>query len=160
LAECRTSSGEQKVGFLEAVLIRLLERQFDVPVPLTEAWRTLARVEDWPRWAPHIRSIELTPPAELRADSAGCIRLRNGVRSTFRMTEFRPGVSWKWVGPFLWLTVHYDHRFEAIAPSRTRLNWTVDAEGFGVSVFGRLFAAVYSRNLDRAIPSLVSSFAK
>ena len=27
--------------------------------------------------------------------------------------------------------------------------------GFGVSVFGRLFAKIYSKNLDRAIPLLV-----
>ncbi len=59
--------------------------------------------------------------------------------------------------PFLWLTVHYDHQFYAVSPNRTRLTWVVDAEGFGAPVFGRLFAAVYSRNLDKAIPILVAS---
>jgi hypothetical protein len=73
------------------------------------------------------------------------------------MLEFRPGQNWKWAGPFLWLTVHYDHRFEVVDASRTRLTWVVEAEGFGVAFFGRLFAAVYSRNVDKAIPALVSS---
>jgi hypothetical protein len=31
----------------------------------------------------------------------------------------------------------------------------IKAKGFGVLVIGRLFAKIYSKNLDRAIPSLV-----
>jgi hypothetical protein len=70
------------------------------------------------------------------------------------MTDFDPPSSWAWAGPFLWLTVHYGHRFEAFGERRTRLVWTVAAEGRGVTFLGRLFAAVYARNLDRAIPNL------
>jgi hypothetical protein len=138
-------------------VIRLLRRDFEVAVPLPEAWRHLARVAEWPRWAAHIRRIELSPPGDIGPDSAGRIVLRNGIRSTFRVSELQPGRRWKWVGPFLWLTVHYDHRFEALDARRTRLTWTVDAEGFGAGVLGRIFAAVYARDLDRAIPALVAS---
>lgn len=138
-------------------MIRLLERRFEVGVPLDEAWTSLARVAEWPRWAAHIRRIELTPAGAVGPSSAGRIVLRNGIRSTFRMTEFHPGRSWKWAGPFLWLRVHYDHRFEAVDARRTRLIWTVDAEGFGAGVLGRLFAAIYARDLDRAIPRLVAA---
>ena len=141
-------------------MIRLLQRQFEVPVPLAAAWRFLARVEEWPRWAAHIRRVDVTPSGEVGPASSGCIHLRNGIRSTFRMREFQPGKNWKWAGPFLWLTVHYEHQFDAMAPSRTRLTWVVDAEGFGAAVFGRIFAAVYSRNLDKAIPALVSSIGQ
>ena len=83
--------------------------------------------------------------------------LRNGMTSTFRMTEWNPGRNWKWAGPFLWLRVHYDHRFDPIGPRATRLTWTLDAEGPGASALGRVFAAVYARNLDRAIPRFVAS---
>lgn len=31
----------------------------------------------------------------------------------------------------------------------------IEAKGFGVSIIGRLFAWIYSKNLDRAIPLLV-----
>ena len=141
-------------------MTRLLQRQFEVPVPLADAWCFLARVEEWPQWAAHIRRIDVTPPGDVGPGSSGVIRLRNGIKSTFRMQEFRPGKNWKWAGPFLWLTVHYDHQFDAVGPDRTRLTWVVDAEGFGASVFGRLFAAVYSRNLDKAIPALVASIGR
>jgi hypothetical protein len=138
-------------------MVRLLQREFEVPVSLADAWRALARVAEWPRWAQHIERIELIPAGELGPDSSGCIHLRNGIRSTFRMQEFNAGRNWKWAGPFLWLTVHYDHRFEAVDPRHTRLVWVVDAEGVGASIFGRLFAAVYARNLDKAIRALISS---
>ncbi|MGQ0553848.1 MAG: hypothetical protein ACT4PU_11595 [Planctomycetota bacterium] len=48
-------------------------------------------------------------------------------------------------------------QFDVVAPDRTRLTWIVDAEGFGASLLGRLFAGAYSRNLDRAVPALVTS---
>jgi hypothetical protein len=88
----------------------------------------------------------LTPPGALTPQSAGRIHLTNGVRSTFRMEELAPGVSWKWAGPFLWITVHYDHRFRSLGPRETEVTFSLDGEGL---------AAIYARNLDRAIPRLV-----
>ena len=72
------------------------------------------------------------------------------------MTEFNPPTNWKWAGPFLWLTVHYDHVFEQVTPQQTKLTWIVAGEGFGVGVLGRLFAKIYNGNLDRAIPALTA----
>ncbi len=71
------------------------------------------------------------------------------------MTEFHPPRNWKWAGGFLWLAIHYDHRFEEAGPRRTKLTWIVEASGFSVSLLGRLFAWIYGRNLARAIPLLV-----
>ena len=136
-------------------MIKPLQRVFTVELPLEKAWRHLARVEQWPSWARHIRHVHVQPPGELGPESTGRFHLTNGVKSVFTMTEFNPYRNWKWVGNLLWLTVHYDHRFEELAPRKTRLTWVVEATGFGVSVFGRLFARIYSRNLDRAIPLLV-----
>lgn len=141
-------------------MIRLLTRTFEVPVALPVAWRALARVEEWPRWAGHIRRVDVDPPGPIGPRSSGTLHLRGGLRSTFRMREYRENESWKWVGPFLWLTVHYDHRFEAAGPDRTRLTWVVDADGLGSSVLGRVFAAAYARKLDRAIPAFVSSLGQ
>lgn len=71
------------------------------------------------------------------------------------MTEFNPYNNWKCVGAFRWLTVYYDHHFENVGATQTRLIWTVVCEGFGVSVIGRVFALIYSRNLKRTIPLLI-----
>lgn len=136
-------------------MMTLLRREFIVDRPLVEAWRYLARVERWPSWARHIKRVEVQPPGELGPQSTGIIHLRGGVRSAFTVTDFNPYSRWKWVGPFLWLTIHYDHLFEEVNPHQTKLVWVVEGSGFAVSVFGRLFAKIYSRNLDRAIPLLI-----
>jgi hypothetical protein len=136
-----------------AVLIR---REFTVNVPPAAAWRHLAQVERWPTWAKHIKRISVEPAGELTGESVGAIHLTNGAKSTFRMTEFNPFRNWKWTGPFLWLTVHYDHIFEPRDNGGTKLIWIVEAEGFGVSIFGKIFAAAYRRNLDAAILRLIT----
>ena len=134
----------------------LIEREFTVDVASQRAWDHLARIEQWPSWAPHIEKIELQPPGELRPDSTGVIHLTNGMKPQFRVTEFHPPRSWKWVGAFLWLTVLYDHRFEPLDAAHTKLIFIIEAKGFGASILGRLFAWIYRRNLERAIPRLVA----
>ena len=138
-----------------AKITRLLERQFKVKASVDKAWAHLAKVEHWPSWARHIRRIEMNPPGPLTSVSEGTIHLTNGMRSTFKVEELNAGRNWKWVGPFLWLRGHYDHQFWEIDSTQSEVVFALDGEGFGVGTFGRLFALIYARNLDRAIPRLI-----
>jgi hypothetical protein len=133
----------------------LLRRQFTVELPLEKAWQHLARVEEWPSWARHIKQVQVQPPGKLGLESTGRMLLTNGLKPTWRVTEFNPHRSWKWVGDFLWLTIYYDHRFEVLNPTQTKITFELEAKGFGKSFLGRLFARIYSRTLDRAIALLV-----
>jgi len=137
----------------------LIRREFTVDGSVEAAWGQLARVAEWPSWAKHIKRIDLDPPGEITADSTGVIHLKFGPASAFRMVEFNPPRNWKWVGRFLWLTVHYDHFFEPQG-ERTKLVWIVACEGFGASVIGRLFALIYNRNLNKAIPNLIAEMER
>ncbi len=137
---------------------RLLERSFDAPCALEAAWARLARLDDWPSWARHIRQIDVAPAGPLGPATSGVIRLANGLRSRFTMTAFEPLRRWEWSGPFLGLAIHYDHRFDAIGADVTRLTWTVAAEGRLAALLGPLFAAIYARQLDRAIARLQGSW--
>ena len=138
----------------------VIDREFTVNVSRERAWDYLARLDLWPMWAPHIKHIATQPQSELGPNSSGVIHLANGMKSTFQMTEFNPYHNWKWFGPFLWLTVHYDHRFESVGSNQTRVRFVLDASGFGVGFFGRLFARIYSRNLEKAIPLLVQAMER
>jgi hypothetical protein len=100
--------------------------------------------------------VEVAPPGELGPKSTGRMLLTNGLKPVWTMTEFNPHRNWKWVGGFLWLTVYYDHQFEALSASKTKITFIVEAAGIGVSVMGRLFAKVYSKSLDPAIALLVA----
>jgi len=136
-------------------MITLIDREFTVNVSSERAWQYLVRLDQWPVWAHHIKHIEVQPAGELDDHSSGVIQLANGMKSTFRMTEFNPGRNWKWVGPFLWLTIQYDHRFEPLSSNQTKIRFVLEASGFGVTLFGPLFAKIYRRNLEKAIPLLV-----
>jgi polyketide cyclase/dehydrase/lipid transport protein len=103
-------------------MVTLIVREFTVDAPVRAAWDHLARLEQWPSWARHITRIDLKPPGQLGPQSAGVIHLAHGIKSTFQMTEFRPYENWKWVGPFLWLTVHYDHKFIPLGAKQTKLD--------------------------------------
>ncbi|SRR5258708_396227 len=141
-------------------MVTLIDREFAVNVPLERAWQQLAQLDKWPTWAHHIKEIEVHPQGELGPQSSGVIHLANGMKSTFRMTEFNRWRNWKWVGRFLWLMIHYDHRFESLSSHQTRLRFVIEARGFGVGFFGQLFAKVYRRNLEKAIPRLVTEMEK
>ena len=136
-------------------MVELIRRRFGVGVSVHRAWDHLARVENWPTWAGHIKLVTLDPPGILTSTSCGIIHLRNGIKSRFAMTQFAEHRHWEWSGPFLWLRIHYDHRFESTGPQRTELEWIVRAEGCCASVMGRLVAVIYNRNLNKAIPRLV-----
>jgi hypothetical protein len=133
----------------------LLRREFTVELPVEEAWRHLARVEQWPSWAKHIKQVELQPAGELGLKSTGRMLLTNGLKPAWTVTEFNLHRNWIWVGGFLWLTIYYDHRFEQLNPTQTNITFALEASGFGRSVLGRLFAKIYSKTLDRAIAILV-----
>ncbi|MGH9365418.1 MAG: SRPBCC family protein [Thermoanaerobaculia bacterium] len=127
-------------------------RDFVVKASLHAVWEHLSNVERWPTWARHIKRVVVSPAGQLGPASSGSIVLRNGIRSTFQMVEFNPYVNWKWVGPLLWMQVCYDHRFEPTPDGGTHLSWRVDLTGTGAKFAGRLFGAIYNRNLDIAIP--------
>lgn len=136
-------------------MIEILRRSFTVELTPDAAWNHLARVQQWPSWAKHIRRVELEPPGELTEHSRGAIHLTNGLKPVFEVTEFAPPHHWAWIGRFLWLAVRYDHLFEEVTPQRTSLTFVVEADGMGATVIGRLFAKIYAKNLDKAIPNLV-----
>lgn len=135
-----------------------VRRIFEVDVSLEEAWRRLAEVERWPEWAPHIVSVRVSPPGVLGPTSNGAFRIKRLGRSTFRMTAWEPPVRWQWVGGLPGVRISYDHRFEASGTAATRLEWLVELRGPIAPLIRRVFARVYGRNVDRAIPRLQQWF--
>ena len=102
----------------------------------------------------HIKDVKLSPSGDISHNSVGSLRLTNGIESEFRVTEFQLHHNWKWRGPFLWMRMEYDHRFEPLGDDKTKFTWIIEGEGMGASTIGRVFAWQYKRNLDNAIPLL------
>ena len=137
---------------------RLLERSFVVEATPAASWATMIDAQTWPRWARHISRVELTPPGVVDADTSAVLVLTNRTKACVAVTAFEPGRRFRWEGQFLWLGLGYDHTIEP-TDDGTRITFTVDGDGPGVASLGRLFARVYARNLDRAIPELQAQLA-
>jgi hypothetical protein len=135
------------------VATELLRREFTVDAPIDEAWRQFADVATWPTWAPHIRRVDVTPAGRIGPTSAGTLFFRPIGRSRFAVSSCVDGSAWEWTGRVLGLVIRYDHRFAATVEG-TRLTWTVAEDGTRRSLRGRLFASIYGRLVDRAIPRL------
>lgn len=136
----------------------LVERTFEVPLPIATAWSALADVAAWPSWAPHIAEAQVTPPGPVRATTEGTFRFRPVGRSRFTMTAFDPPRSWTWAGRAMGVTIDYQHRFEPVSPTTTRLVWVVRSRG-RAGIRAWLFALVYARLINRAIPRFVASLS-
>jgi len=135
-------------------MITILNCEFVVDASIETAWVHLAKIEEWPSWARHIKDVKLWPSGDISHNSVGSLRLTNGIESEFRVTEFQLHQNWKWIGPFLWMRMEYDHRFEPLGDDKTKFTWIIEGEGMGASTIGRVFAWHYKRNLDNAIPLL------
>ena len=135
-----------------------VHRIFEVEAPLEDAWRRLAEVERWPEWAPHILSVSVSPPGELGPTSSGAFKIKRLGRNDFRMSAWEPPVRWEWVGGLPGVSISYDHRFEPMGPAATRLEWLVELRGPLAPLVRPIFARIYGRNVDRAIPRLQEWF--
>ena len=135
-------------------MITILNCEFVVDASIETAWVHLAKIEEWPSWATQIKHVKLSPSGDISHNSVGSLRLTNGIESEFRVTEFQLHQNWKWRGPFLWMRMEYDHRFEPLGYDKTKFTWIIEGEGIGASTIGRVFAWQYKRNLDKAIPLL------
>jgi hypothetical protein len=148
---------QEEVEFMASATVK---RVFEVDAPLEEAWHRLAEVERWPEWAPHITSVTVSPPGELGPTSSGALQIRRLGRNTFRMSVWEPPVRWEWVGGLPGVRIFYDHRFESSGPAATQLEWLVELHGPLAPLIRPVFARVYGRNLDRAIPRLQEWFRR
>jgi hypothetical protein len=133
-------------------MVIAVHRTFTVDVPRALAWQKFAEVERWPEWAPHITAAELNA-GPLGPRSTGWLKLRGLGRNSFRMISWNPPDEWTWQGSVARTRVVYEHRFLDNAQG-TQLEWLVSLEGPLARLISPLFARVYGRNLDRAIPRL------
>ena len=79
--------------------------------PAAVAWRLLARPEEWPSWAPHVRGAWGLGAPEVSLGAVGAARLLGVLPVPARIVAKRPGRSWTWrIG-----VVEMVHRIEPVA---------------------------------------------
>jgi hypothetical protein len=138
----------------EIEMRQLLSRTFSVDAAPDAAWETIVAADTWPVWARHIARVELTPPGRVGPSTLATIVLTNRTTARVAVVAYDEGRRFRWDGRFLWLALAYDHILEPTNTGGTTITFTVAAAGRGTGSIGRVFAAIYARHLDRAIPRL------
>ena len=67
-------------------MITILNREFVVDASVETAWAHLAKIDEWPSWARHIKEGKLSPLGDISHNSVGSFKLTNGIESEFRVT--------------------------------------------------------------------------
>lgn len=131
-----------------------VQRAFEVSIGLDVAWQRFSVVERWPEWAPHIKSVKVTPPGPLGPSSRGALQIRGFGRNKFRISKWEPMSRWEWTGGLPVVRITYDHQFVALSNNSTQLIWVVSLDGPFASLVRPIFSRIYGRNVDIAIPRL------
>ena len=141
----------------EAITIKEVVREkVDVDRPSSAAWKHLARLEDWPSWADHIRRMEPTPPGDLTASTQVLLHMSAGPRNNMIVTEYDPPNRWVWEGRSFGVTTLFEHKFEEIDQNRTRIWFLASMSGPLALLVGPIFGRMMHRYLSRALPKLKS----
>lgn len=120
----------------------------------TEAWKHLSQLERWPSWAAHIKSMQPTPPGELTASTTVVLHMSAGPRVTMSVTAYDPPRSWIWEGRSMGMTTRFEHRFEELEGSRTRILFLAWVSGALSGPGGLVFGGMMKRALRVALPRL------
>ncbi len=134
----------------------LVERVFEVGLPVDTVWALLGQVERWPEWAPHIRGARLDGGATLGPESSGEFRFRPAGSGRVQMTAWDPPHGWTWRGRVIGLPIIYHHQFAALPGPATRLRWVIELDEGRRGVRANAFAWIYACILDRTWPRFVA----
>jgi len=66
---------------MAGVMVTLIDREFTVNVSRERAWHYLARLDQWPVWAHHIKHIEVRPQDKLSLHYSGVVGSGLGIKS-------------------------------------------------------------------------------
>lgn len=143
------ASGERETALREVV-----RESVEVDRPLEVVWAHLAKLEQWPSWAAHIRRMEPTPPGQLTARTEVVLHMTVGFRTKMTVTEYDRPRRWLWEGRSLGTITRFEHKLEQVGEERTRI-WFLAWMGGPLSgPAGWMFGRMMRRYLAVALPKL------
>jgi hypothetical protein len=73
----------------------MLIESLDLDVPAALAWRLLIDTDEWPRWGPSVRAVDV-PQRLIGPGLRGRVQTPVGLWLAFEITDWQPERAWSW----------------------------------------------------------------
>ncbi len=113
------------------------QRTIEIDAKPDRVWEIMSDVEKWPEWTPSVISVERTNGA-MGPGASAVVHPRGTPKSTWRVTEWRPGRSFTWETKVRGARTIGGHVVEPIGEDRSRVTLSIEVQGF-VAALARPF---------------------
>jgi uncharacterized membrane protein len=124
-----------------------------IDAPVDTVWDMTIDVASWPSITPTITRLQRLDDGPMRVGSRARIKQPGQAEAVWTVTRIEDGREFTWQTRRLGLTMTGSHRLEPVGAA-TRNTLTLDVEGPGAGLFGRLFG----RTMRNAIATENASF--
>ncbi len=132
----------------------LIARTVSISAPPAKVWQVITRVERWPEWATHMKSLVPQGEGPVGLGSRVRVKAKGLPGSIWEVTEFEPQRSYTWVTSLApGLSMTGGHVVEP-EDDGSRATLSLEASGPLAAVVGPLLAIVFRRNTRLATDGL------
>jgi uncharacterized membrane protein len=123
------------------------ESSLTIDAPVIVVWNLTVDVANWPALSPTIQRVERLDDGPLRVGSRARIKQPGQTEAEWTVVRLDEGREFAWQTKRMGLTMTGAHVLEAVGDG-CRNTLTLDVEGRGAALFGRLFGSVVQRSLE------------
>jgi uncharacterized membrane protein len=116
----------------------ITESSVEIDAPASLVWDVFSDVERWPEWTDS--GLAIGKRFEIKQPKLPTL--------VWKVTDLTPGVSWSWAQRSSGGSTLAHHTLTPIADGRTLVRQTLDQQGVGGAIVGRLMARTTRRYLE------------
>jgi uncharacterized membrane protein len=126
----------------------ITESSVEIDAPASLVWDVFSDVERWPEWTDSVTRLVALDGPGLAIGKRFEIKQPKLPTLVWKVTDLTPGVSWSWAQRSSGGSTLAHHTLTPIADGRTLVRQTLDQQGVGGAIVGRLMARTTRRYLE------------
>jgi uncharacterized membrane protein len=126
----------------------ITESSVAIDAPASLVWDVFTDVERWPEWTASVTRLVALDGPGLAIGKRFAIKQPKLPTLVWEVTDLAPGVSWTWAQRSSGVSTLAHHTLTPTDDDRTLVRQTLDQQGLGGAIVGRLMARTTRRYLE------------
>jgi uncharacterized membrane protein len=126
----------------------ITESSVEIDAPASLVWDVFTDVERWPEWTASVTRLVALDGPVLAVGKRFEIKQPKLPPLVWEVTDLAPGVSWTWAQRSSGVSTLAHHTLTPTDDDRTLVRQTLDQQGLGGAIVGRLMARTTRRYLE------------